>query len=103
MFLLPVPASPIVCQLSSIRASSRGTIRNVGFAVSDPSDDGAMVERRYHCALSQPLAKLQIPDARYPPSTATVLPAGAYEPAAIAPGSLQNSSCASFGKQAANH
>ena len=64
MFLLPVPASPIVCQLSSIRPSAHGIRKKPGLGGPALSGGGIMPPRKNHCALSQPLAKLHDPEMR---------------------------------------
>ena len=64
MFLLPVPASPIVNQLSSKVTSARGTMKNAGFGGAPSLAGGIMPPRKSHCMWSQPLVKPQLPESR---------------------------------------
>ena len=56
-----------------------------GIAVS-PSPVGSIALHRFQSACGQPLENLNLPDRRYPPSTAVAVPAGAYEPEIETPG-----------------
>src|SRR5262249_20592497 len=67
MFLLPVPASPMVCQLSSITQSALRSRKNPGVAAAPGC--GIMPPRSCHCALSQPLQKLPTPESPSPADT----------------------------------
>src|SRR5580698_9085855 len=60
MVLLPVPASPIVCQLSSMVISDVRSTKNPGNG--EPPDCGIMPPKNCHCALSQPLQKKPEPE-----------------------------------------
>ena len=64
VFLLPVPASPIVYQLSSRVTSLRGTMKNAAFGGAPSPAGGIMPPRNSHCMTSQPLVKAQLPEIR---------------------------------------
>jgi hypothetical protein len=49
VFLLPVPPSPMVNQLSSSDTSARGTMKNAGRGVALSLGGGIMPPRKSHC------------------------------------------------------
>src|SRR3981189_1930196 len=76
MSLLPVPARPPTTHLATISQSSTGS-RKKAPSYGGASPAGVIIAPSLpHCAMSQPLAKDQVPERRYPPSTGIAVPVG---------------------------
>src|SRR5690349_13342526 len=68
--------------------------------VTGPS--GTTPPRKAHRACSQPLEKFHRPDTRYPPSTTSILPVGAYDEEISVVGSSPHTSCCVSGANIAS-